>query len=145
MATPTPSKDTLRRNHALHNEEVSHYLSEREEFGDWVITTAFYAALHWMHYRIFPLSIAVTDNDVLVLNTLDDYRVYISGNVRSSESKHRTLLNLVKDSCPSEIAAEYRRLFDLCMSARCRDYRTASPIITVVQSALRRIRSYCDQ
>lgn len=146
MDTPTPSKDTERRKHALHNEEVCRYIAEREEFGDWVITTAFYAALHWMNYKLFPFSFTDPDTGGTVnFRSLDEYRFYAFGNRKPVESKHHTLLRLVKHSCPPEIASEYRRLFDMCMTARYRNYRTAPQIIRVVQSGLKIIHNYCDR
>lgn len=146
MDTPTPSKNIERRNHAIHNEEVCRYIAEREEFGDWVITTAFYAALHWMNYKLFPFSFTDHDTEESVhFRSLDQYRSYAFDNRKPIESKHHTLLRLARTFCPSEIASEYRRLFDMCMTARYRNYRTAPQIIHVVQSSLKTIHNYCDK
>ncbi|MGE3802103.1 MAG: hypothetical protein AB7H80_13870 [Candidatus Kapaibacterium sp.] len=146
MDTPTPSKDISRRNHALHNEEVCRYIAEREEFGDWVITTAFYAALHWMNYKLFPLPFTDPDTGTEYhFRSLDEYRFEVFGNQKPSESKHHTLLRLAHTLCPPDIASEYRRLFEMCMTARYTNYRTAPAIIRVVQSALKTIHSYCDK
>ena len=146
MDTLTPSKNSRRREHALHNEEVCSYLAERSEFGDWVITTAFYSALHWMNYKLFPFSIP---NDKgrkeLYFGTLDDYSAEVHGNLKPVQSKHRTLLNLVRDMCPKDISSEYRRLFEMCIAARYRDYRTNPRIISVVQNSLKTIRTYCEK
>jgi len=59
--------DKKRRKHAIHNEQVCDYLLASNEFHDWVVTTAFYAALHFVQSDIFPLT--YKKNKYLSLNT----------------------------------------------------------------------------
>ncbi len=44
--------------YAQHNEKACKYLDKKPEFTDWVITTAFYSALHFVRYKIFPIIMA---------------------------------------------------------------------------------------
>lgn len=43
--------------HATHNEEVCSHLDDNTKYSDWIITTAFYSAMHFMKHKIFPLKI----------------------------------------------------------------------------------------
>lgn len=43
--------------HAKHNERVCNYLGKNADFGDWVITTSFYAAMHYVRHLIVPIKI----------------------------------------------------------------------------------------
>ena len=40
--------------HAEHNEKAYRYLCQEPEFSDWIITTAFYSAIHYIRHRMFP-------------------------------------------------------------------------------------------
>ena len=74
-------------NHAIHNKEACEYLSKEPKFSDWVITTAFYSALHFIDYKIFPLDLKLpkypvnftdlvfgfTENQILVAVILAQY------------------------------------------------------------------------
>lgn len=46
----------MRKQHAIHNEEACDFLLSSNKFNDWVITTAFYSALHFVQHEIFPLT-----------------------------------------------------------------------------------------
>ncbi|MEJ7683795.1 MAG: hypothetical protein WKG06_39235 [Segetibacter sp.] len=48
-------KNKERLDHAIHNENVCSYLELKKEYADWIITTAFYSALQFVSYKIFPL------------------------------------------------------------------------------------------
>ena len=43
--------------HAKHNERVCNYLGRSADFGDWVITTAFYSAMHYVRHLMVPIMI----------------------------------------------------------------------------------------
>jgi hypothetical protein len=139
------STPNLRRDHALHNEEVSDFLATRPEFADWVVTTAFYSALHWIKYSIFPLSVTLDDGTIQVFPDLGAYQRLAFGKQMPSESPHKTLLRLAKTCCPTSVSAEYKRLYSICMTARYEDYRLAPPIIAVAREGLKVIRRHCDQ
>lgn len=45
----------MSKEHANHNAELCDLLLNNGRFNDWVVTTAFYAALHFVNYILFPL------------------------------------------------------------------------------------------
>jgi len=50
MQTPQQRLD-----HAEHNLKLANKLLEEGEFLDWVVTSSFYAAIHYCRYKLFPL------------------------------------------------------------------------------------------
>ncbi|MCU0375446.1 MAG: hypothetical protein MUF24_09070 [Chitinophagaceae bacterium] len=69
-------KNNDRLNHALHNEAVCDYLELRVDFPDWAITTAFYAALQFVSYKIFPFEVQAIEGKKTWIESIDDfYRV----------------------------------------------------------------------
>ena len=47
--------------HGVHNEKACDLLELTHNFPDWTITTAFYASLHFVTSKIFPLKYKVKD------------------------------------------------------------------------------------
>jgi len=130
----------LRRKHALHNEEVCKYLIERQdEFGDWVVTTAFYSALHWVCYHLFPRTEENGETSE-VINNIDQYCNFAYGR---RMSKHDATIELLKEVCP-DIAKRYSSLYENCMSARYRDFDVSQKIIAKSKKNLSLIREFCD-
>ena len=104
--------------HAAHNEAACDLLNTSGAFPDWVITTAFYAALHLVYEKLFPLT-----EKGATFNSFDQY--YASGYARKGPadklSKHEATVDLVKSHLPA-IASYYRLLKDSCHNARYRNY-----------------------
>ena len=46
----------MKKQHAIHNEEACHFLLTSKKFNDWVVTTAFYSALHFVQNELFPIT-----------------------------------------------------------------------------------------
>lgn len=121
--------------HARHNEQAcKHLLGAEGSFLDWVLTTAFYAAVHYVRHSIFPL-----ERNGHTYVSLVDY-CYRTGN---SES-HSTVNGLVAEEMPDKIAGRYLRLYQLSRTARYNEYQT--PVSTCLQAVgdLEKIREYCD-
>ncbi len=132
------NEETQRRNHALHNEKVCQYLAQSGEFPDWVITTAFYTALHFVKYKIFPL---LLDNGKRY-SSLDDYRRKI-GYQQHGSSAHSILRKLLNQRFKN-IAAPYNELYDSCQNARYTDYDISSEEVTFALDNLAEIKKYCN-
>lgn len=145
MATDLPSASTTgsRREHALHNERVCNYLVEAGEYNDWVVTTAFYAALHWIEHYLFPYTIPYKGIDQ-VFNDINHYAVWLKRESGDRTSKHVLRLELVRDNCKG-ICASYQSLYDNCMSARYRDYRVSQKLVVKARKSLKQIHEFCDQ
>ena len=112
--------------HALHNEDVFKYLLLKKEFTDWIITTAFYSALHFVDYKLFPQTytdkttkITISDMDSYVLSALNRY----------GTDKHVCRLKMVQREL-KPIAVEFGWLFTNCNTARYRNYIFPNPGIT---------------
>ena len=113
MAKETVSLD-FSLDHARHNEKVLKYLDKEPTNSDWVITVAFYSALHYVRYKIFPLTVKKANGDNHIHITFDNYCSY---HRYDNLGKHEMLLGLVAEHCP-EIAYEYNQLKDMCWTAR---------------------------
>lgn len=138
MDTSSRSTSDKHRTHAEHNEAVCTYLQQREEFADWIITTAFYSALHWVEYLIFPY--AGTDK---VFQSLDEYVVHQRRtNPAYSLSHHETRVRLFEAN--NRIAgAQFRWLKDLSRKSRYDTHLYAPTIVPLVRQNLTNIREFC--
>lgn len=117
MAFSCDMNKEKRLKHAYNNLEACKYLNQSGNFRDWVITTAYYSALHFVSYLIFPYKQEHEDGRTYELQTLDEY--YSFNNL--SNGKHNELANIVADDYPS-ISADFDWLKDLCMTARYKNY-----------------------
>ncbi len=102
--------------HWKHNYELCEFLLNNGVCFDWVITTAFYSALHLVKESIFPYKIDSSNYD-----TFNNYYLeYFSK--RLKPSKHQALINLVKKEFEEDAHSLYRSLYDMCMTSRYEDY-----------------------
>jgi hypothetical protein len=120
--------------HALHNEQACELLfsASGEQFNDWVVTTAFYSALHFALYDLFPM-----DHDGIHYATFSGYHLDLPKKI----SKHAALLQLVAIRSP--YARQYRWLYGNCMCARYIDYKVphskavhAKRLLGIIKSSL---------
>ena len=136
------SKTNLKQRleHALHNEKACLLLhGSSEAFPDWVITTAFYAALHFVQYKAFPLK-----EDEEEFESFDDYYAYVSDISDYSPSKHKCTINIVNRHFPSDVAAAYRLLFEKSNLARYNDYNLGEKDVEEAMDALAKVKKYCN-
>lgn len=99
--------------HAKHNEQVCNYLGKKEAFGDWVITTAFYSAMHYVRHLMVPVTI-----DGITYN---DFECLFAKMKSIMEGRHGFMKSYVVSNFP-EIALEYSRLYDMSTTARYTSY-----------------------
>jgi len=97
---------------ALHNEEVCDFLHNDTDFYDWVVTTAFYAALHYVHFVIFPIR-KTSGGTTHTIDTIGDYCRLVS----TKDNKHKVLTDLVYTHCRG-IGTAYKSLLDMSFLAR---------------------------
>jgi hypothetical protein len=129
----------MKKQHAIHNEEACKFLLTSKKFNDWVVTTAFYSALHFVQNELFPL----TDNG----QKYTDFNVYFGKVLKKKNkklSKHSATIELVKINLPL-CSSYYRWLHDACMSARYNNYivseskaKTASSYLTEMKRHLKK-------
>lgn len=107
------------RHHAEHNEAVCDYLNAGKDCWDWVVTTAFYSAMHFIYFQVFPLEL-----DGKIYHTIEDYYHGVEQmkpkDIRMN--KHECTANLVRQFIP-KAAACYRALADASWNARYHNYR----------------------
>lgn len=99
--------------HAKHNEHVCNYLGKKESFGDWVITTAFYSAMHYVRHLMIPVTI-----DGITYN---DFEYLFAKKKSIMEGRHGFMKSYVVSNFPG-IAFEYSRLHDMSTTARYTSY-----------------------
>jgi phosphatidylinositol kinase/protein kinase (PI-3 family) len=100
--------------HGEHNLSACKFLfsSDKIKYNDWVVTTAFYSALHYLDVKLFPF-----DYNGKTLKSIDEARKYLA-----QHNKHQTRTLLVQKKFP-EIAHQFKWLSSNCHNARYVDYR----------------------
>lgn len=103
---------------AKHNEAACDYLHASAEFPDWVVTTAFYSALHYVCEDIFPLK-----EDGVTYSDFEEYYVRVEATRKREyqRSKHEVLRALV-GKYRARADRYYKALFDRCWNARYSGY-----------------------
>lgn len=132
--------DPVRYDDAKHNEDVCDHLNTNTKFSDWVITTAFYSALHFVSYKLFPIEIKHANQQKYLINDINDYK----RRKQSSESKHTLLAQLVSEKLP-DISADYDWLKDMAHTARYSNYIHAPEIAAKARGWLKKIKGACPK
>ena len=104
----------MRKEHGQRNLNLSKILLDDGDYNDWVVTTSFYSAVHFVEHALFPL----IENGVEYSN-FNEYWQAVSYPIHVS--KHSCKKNLVSKYI-SSIKAEYRELLDDCSTARYNNY-----------------------
>ena len=139
MKNTNEQEETKRRNHALRNEQACHYLHKSGGFPDWVITTAFYSALQFIKYKIFPLKI-----DENTFNNLDAYRDYMVTNYDNHGTSSHSILRKLLNKQFKKIAAPYNELYDACQNARYVEYDVSPEEVELALKNLAEIKKFCN-
>lgn len=132
---PTPKESF---EHGEHNEKACELLSVNN-FPDWTITTAFYAALHFVTSKIFPFDIIVNTKKI----TFTDIQQWQSHKSYASKSRHFLTVDLVEKFC-EDIADEYQWLLDTSFNARYHSHRHPPEIVNRSISYMKKIKKHCE-
>jgi hypothetical protein len=124
----------IKKHHALHNEAACDFLLNSKQFNDWVVTTAFYSAIHFVHNEIFPLK-----EDGKVYQSFDSYFSLIMKKKNSKLTKHTATIQLVKLYL-SKSVPHYRWLFSACMNARYSNYVVSNTKAKVARDHLSNLK-----
>ncbi len=123
----------MSKQQAEHNENACNLLLHDGNFNDWVVTTAFYSALHYVEFQLFPLKIGKV--------TYNSFNEYFDQACQSLNiSKHRVKCSLVDSNLPC--GSEYRWLMDECMNARYVDYNVDKETAKMANNCLKRIKKH---
>lgn len=128
-----------RRQHGLHNKKACDILvnSGDNSMNDWIVTTSFYASLHFVHHHIFPLPSLKR-----LYQDFDAY--YNSEHPYQDLTKHTVTKNLVADHLP-EISNKYNWLFKECFNARYRNYSVHPSVATKAIEYMNSIEDGTDE
>jgi len=127
-----------RAEHAIHNQKVCEHLIAATEYHDWIITTAFYSALHYIESHLFPNKYThPVTNKTQTINTFNEYCWKING---EHKSKHDKRLDLVEEMLP-DICDDYQTLKDACWTARYTNYKSDQEVSKLCYKALKNIEA----
>ncbi len=122
--------------HARHNKKACEHLYSANEYPDWVVTTAFYCAMHYAHAIIFPYT--------ELGDTYKNLEEYFNKYKRTGDTKHSVTLDLIQ-KLHFPISEKYKQLKDTAHTARYHDYELPSPVVGKMRKNLRVIEEYCEQ
>jgi protein associated with RNAse G/E len=105
-------------NHARHNKKACEHLDAAKEFPDWVITTAFYCSMHYIHAATFPFAEAGIKYNNITIDLI--------------HKRH------------SQIGWRYKQLKDTAHTARYHDYEHPKEVVRAMKNNLKVIEEYCE-
>jgi len=132
-------KNKERFEHGEHNEEVCDLLALQKKFPDWTITTAFYASLHFVSYKIFPFNHPVKDHPDIHVENIEAWQRIKS---HRNSKRHELLKDLVSDHCPT-ISPDYDWLLGICMTARYHNFQHDQLIVDKAVRLMKAIKKDC--
>jgi hypothetical protein len=124
--------------HALHNEKVCDVLHKHKDFKDWVITTSFYSAIHFISHKLFPLKVQI-DGKTITVTSFENYCL-VNNIIRG---KHGAFSRLVEEKL-SEISNQYNHLKDMSWTARYHRYKFDESISRLARQRLIDIKKACS-
>lgn len=131
----------MSRSHAKHNREACKFIKDSEQFNDWVITTAYYSALHFMQSEFFPGQFESPINgQIKSYSSFDKYFNEFDG-----YTKHGLLLKLVEEIVDDvDVINGFTSLKELCWTARYTKYTYSNDIADECYNNLVRIEEFCE-
>ena len=128
-----------KKDHAERNERLCNQLCKDGVFFDWVITTAFYSALHFVQHEIFPLKVGSRNYP-----NFDNYYNSYFGVGNRKPSQHKATINLVYEHI-SDAGDSYKWLYETCRLARYHNYRMPKPVAEKAQAKLADLKAYLSK
>lgn len=118
--------------HAAHNEEVCDLLLGNGKYPDWVVTTAYYAAIYYVDQKMFPFTIGMEP----------EFRTFNQYINRKGGKPHKVRLDLVKarlQGCYDNL----KWLYESCDGARYNSYQVSPEIAKEARRRLELIKRAC--
>ncbi len=128
----------MRKKQAEHNEGLCKILYKNGKYNDWVLTTAFYSALHYVQHKIFMSHFEWNKKKYKA------FELYFKDFSRNHPTigKHSATLSLVYEKIPI-IYAKYRWLKDECHTARYKNYNISDSYAELSMKYLEEIKIEC--
>ena len=132
--------------HANHNFKLSQLLnSQHPDFGDWVITTAYYSAIHFVCHKLFPGLYVIGPDDKNFSHFNEYYEAHKKYNRNFPHlNPHAVREKLVFERLPL-IMKHYKDLKDFCWTARYKNYKPQRQAVEIAIEAIAAIKAYCDE
>jgi hypothetical protein len=108
--------------HAKHNKDACEHIGKVQNFPDWMITTAFYSALHYIDSKLFPVDYTLSDGKKIKCSSLDIYCSLKKKDKGDVPVKHELRKELVRQLMNEDISNRFSRLSDASSTARYRNY-----------------------
>lgn len=124
------------RAHSEHNEELCDLLLANGKFDDWVVTAAFYSAIHLVDHQIFPLSIG-SEPEYATFRQYCNRKAY-------GTRPHKIRREFVARHPPTCVNA-FRWLYDTCHSTRYNNYRVSRDVANQAKKKLTEIKRICTK
>lgn len=125
----------MSKEHAEHNEAACDFLAADGQWDDWVVTTAFYAAVHFVEFKMFPMKDGEKE-----FKTFELY--YEDTKSSSSAGFHKRRKRLVQTKIP-EAYPGYKYLMDQARIARYKNYQVGERIADLAREHLKTIKAHC--
>ena len=125
--------------HGEHNEKACNLLALNQEFPDWVITTAFYASLHFVTSKIFPFTYTVNTGTTLEFVDIAAWQKFKN---YSSNKRHELIKDLVGVHC-NKVASEYEWLLSSSWNARYHSHAHPPEIVNRANDYMKKIKLFC--
>jgi len=122
--------------HARHNESTCNYLGKKEVYSDWVITTAFYASMHFVRHLMLPTTVEGT--------IYNDFEELFYHTKAIGEGRHGFQKNWVVQNYP-QIDYAYSRLHDMSNLARYTKYEYTRAQACIAKGYLDTIKKFVQQ
>ncbi|NLW30304.1 MAG: hypothetical protein GXY77_02480 [Fibrobacter sp.] len=107
--------------HANHNKEACEHIGTVQKYPDWMITTAFYSALHFIDSKIFPTDIEC-NNKKIKCSSIDNYFAILKRRSADIPPKHVIRKQLACKQMNSDISSRFERLSNASSTARYSNY-----------------------
>jgi hypothetical protein len=105
--------------HGEHNEEVCNLLNTEKKYRDWIITTAFYASLHFVSGKIFPFVHTINGSNSIEIKSIEEWQRFKN---YTSNKRHDLLAELVSRFC-TEISEKYDWLLSTAKTSRYHQFQ----------------------
>jgi hypothetical protein len=125
--------------HALHNDSAFAHMSKTNEFNDWSVTIAFYAALHFVRGKSKKNGL------------FTDFETWFKAENRKARecdnftfNKHLAVQNLAYQ-LGKDCGDEYKRLLSFSKNSRYHSYKVTNNQVTCAKFALEKVKqaTYC--
>lgn len=124
--------------HAQHNEKASVLLLSSNIYYDWVITTPFYAALHYIEFALFPFKM-----DGIKFMDFNTYHAFSINRNKPKYSKHQSLSMLFELKHPKG-SFYYQWLFEQCIHVRYTNYQVSKETAILSINYLNELKKIMD-